>query len=129
MKDWSLIDKKVIGLLLVVFTFGCVSDADKDKKKQNFAISKDTMQYVMRDICLVEGRLKRKYALNGLTSDSTAELLYGEIFAKYNTNQDEFKSTYEAYANSPDELSEIMRWVEVNLKQAIDTIPEVEKKK
>lgn len=108
--------------------WGCENqEKEAVRKMSDASISGEKMQLIMRDICLIEGRVKRKYSLNGLSTDSTAKVLYGEVFATYGVTQEEFVETYDIYANNPKELTKLMNEVVDDLKAGLDTIPKPEK--
>lgn len=113
------------GLLLLLSCENNENEAVIDVSKAS--ISEEKMQLIMRDICLIEGRVKRKYSLNGLSTDSTTKVLYGEVFDKYGVTQEQFVETYDIYANNPKELTKIMNEVVNDLKSGLDTIPKPEK--
>ncbi len=90
-------------LFILLMPFSSCSPQKKTKK----IIEKDKMVEVLVDCYLVETFISRKFPEDGEEKQKNTQILYNEVFEKYDITPEEFRESYAYYIAHHKEMKEI----------------------
>ena len=108
-----------IALIIPLFLLiGC----DRKEEMPEGLLDRETFTQVLTEAQVIEARVNQELVIEK-RSAIAKDRYYEEIFERYNTDEEQFKRTFEFYSERPEELRAIYEEVLTELSRRKDLVP------